>query len=115
MTEWTERMRREYADVEILPLDAIRGLPKPGEFTGGIYFLWLAGELQYIGKSRDLGNRLNVHEYHRTIPFDDHTALVIDQGRIVNDQLGSQLKRLERAYIAHYEPPYNDLYGNVGT
>lgn len=110
-------MRREYADVEILPLEALRALPKCGELTGGIYFLWLEGDLKYIGKSRDLDNRLSFHERNPTIPFDEHTALVIDRGQLIEDPIGlsAQLKRLERAYIAHYEPPYNHLYANVGT
>jgi len=118
VTEWTERMRRELADVEILPLEAIKTLPQCGEMAGGIYFLWLKGELQYIGRSRDIGYRLRLHPYAKVpISFDEHTALMIQQGRLIEniDQLNRELQRLERAYIAHYEPPHNDLYANVGT
>lgn len=124
---WSEKMRRELADVEILPIDKLRTLPECGDYDAGIYFLWLKDELQYIGKSNQICYRLQLQEqanfYGHTrkhkmkqIPFDRHTCIALETGRIHEDELLPQkLQRLERAYIAHYEPPYNYLGQNPGT
>lgn len=123
MSEWTERMRRELADIDLLPLEKVRALPECGDYDGGIYFPWLGDQLQYIGKSQQICYRLllqeqgNIHGGIKRIPFDRHTCLVVHSGRIIENprDLDATLKRLERAYIAHYEPPYNCLDENPGT
>lgn len=125
---WVELMKRQYSDVEIFPLDVIRILPACDDFDAGVYFLWKDHELQYIGKSRQICYRLQLQEqanvYGHTrkhamkmIPFDYHTCIVVESGRIRGDMeaLERKLQRLERAYIAHYQPPFNYLGQNPGT
>lgn len=115
MSEWTERTRRELADVELLPLEELRALPECGEFDGGIYFLWLGDKLQYVGKSQHIANRLVGHDRKGRFQFDRHTCIALDGGRFVSRDLGAKMQRLERAYIARYEPPFNCLDRNPGT
>lgn len=129
MTEWTEKMRRESVGVDILPLDALRKLPKATEFDSGIYFLWLDDELRYIGKSEQIKHRLalqlqtnrfhNVRSSYRTrpIPFDRHTCLVLHNDQFIDNrpELERTLQRFERAYISHFEPPDNDLHASPNT
>lgn len=115
--------KREIADVPILALDELRRLPQSNSLDGGIYFLWSKDQLQYIGKSRQICNRIDQHEWARdyprrrpkTIPFDRHTCIALDSGRLVSKHLDEQLKRLERAYIARYQPPFNCPHENPGT
>jgi len=113
MTTWTDKMKRELADVQILPLEQLRALPAEfGDYDGGIYFLWLGEELQYIGKSRQLCNRLNYHK----VKFDRCTLLLIVSDERIHDfSKDPEMQRLERAYIAHYQPPHNCLHQNPGT
>lgn len=108
-------MRRELKHIQVLTLDDLRKLPPCGEFDAGIYFLWLRDELQYIGKSGHIWNRIIAHERKRRIRFDRHTVVVVETGPICSEDLREKLIPLERAYIAHYEPPCNCLYENVGT
>lgn len=123
MTDWTDRLKRELADVPILTLDKLRSLPESGSLDGGIYFLWSEDQLQYVGKSRQICNRIAQHEWARmyprrrskAIPFGRHTCIVVESGWLISDGLGEKLSRLERAYIAHYEPPFNHLHQNPGT
>jgi hypothetical protein len=121
-------MKRQYADVEIFPIDVLRILPACDDFDAGVYFLWKDDELQYIGKSRQICYRLQLQEqanaygkwrthHMKTIPFDRHTCIVVESGRIIGDihALERKLQRLERAYIAHFQPPFNYLGQNPGT
>lgn len=121
-------MKRENAHVPVLSLDKLRSLPEAEEFEGGIYFLWLKDQLQYVGKSWHIGERMNHHNWaavyghHRSnktnmIPHDRHTCIVLDRGRIKDrtGPAGPLMKSYERAYIAHYTPPYNYIGGNSGT
>lgn len=129
MTEWTERMRRESVGIEILPLESLRALPEGGDFDSGVYFLWLGDELRYVGKSENVRNRfaqqLQTNRFHglrgsyrlRPIPCDRHTCLVLHSDQIIENrpQLERTLQEYERAYIAHYEPPDNDLHASPNT
>lgn len=126
METWVEKMKRLYADVAILPLVELRKLPECSDFDAGIYFLWLKDELQYIGKSTQICYRLQLQQqcniYGATrahkmkqVPFDRHTCIVVESQRIRSEGLEDKLKPLERAYIAHYQPPFNFLGQNPGT
>jgi hypothetical protein len=127
MTRWTERIKAESSDIPILSLEDLKELPSVStDEDSGIYFLWLNGELQYIGKSRqisyrielqiDVNERLRERAYKmQIIPFDKYTCLILHSGRIAPAGLDEKLKRYECAYIAHCEPPMNTLEQNPGT
>jgi hypothetical protein len=87
--------------IEILALDRLRLLPRCGRSDAGIYFLWRDDELLYIGRSKNIHNRLLRHP-KGAIPYTHHTCLVIDY-----DSLGWQHSPIEAAYISHYSPPFN--------
>jgi hypothetical protein len=118
---WVDKMKRLYAHIPILPLEDLRALPEAGDFDAGVYFLWLRDDLQYIGKSRQICYRLQLQEQSnlyggiKRIPFDRHTCIVVEGGRVRSDDLDDRLKPLERAYIAHYQPPFNFIGENPGT
>lgn len=120
-------MRRECAHVPVLSLEELKALPEAEEYDAGIYFLWLNDELQYIGKSDHICERLALQDYAnkfaklraskwpKPIPYDRHTALVLDRGMYRKDGLKDQLRDYERAYIANYTPPMNHIGQNPGT
>jgi hypothetical protein len=126
---WAEKMKAKYSDIKIIPLDELLKLPgNAGDFHSGIYFLWLKGKLQYIGKSRQICNRMNHHVWAaqyghsrssrtKIIPFDRYTYLQLGNDERVFDSrvLDPMLQRYERAYIAHYLPPFNFDGANPGT
>lgn len=123
---WVEKMKRLYAHVPILPLEELRRLPECGDMDAGIYFLWLKDELQYIGKSTQICYRLQLQEQANTygatrahkmkqIPFDRHTCIVVESSPVRSADLDERLKPLERAYIAHFQPPLNYIGQNPGT
>jgi hypothetical protein len=124
--DWAAQMRAEYAHIPILSMDELRALPEPDEHDAGIYFLWKADELQYIGKSTQISHRLYLQDQAnryghlranpmKRIPYDRATALVLDTGRIRRDGLADDLRAYERAYIATYQPPLNHIGQNPGT
>jgi len=126
VTAWTEQTRAELSHVEIMPLERLQQLPEAGEFDGGIYFLWLGDQLQYVGKSNQISIRLNHHHYaykfgrlrtsrSKRIPFDRHTSIVLFDETNKSNKLEWLMRDTERAYIAHYEPPFNSLEQNPGT
>lgn len=55
---WAEKQRRRLAHIPILPLEELRKLPQAVDFDAGIYFLWTGDELVYVGKSRNIPDRL---------------------------------------------------------
>lgn len=65
----------------------------------GIYFLLLGGALQYIGMSNCVSGRIDRHRYACEIPFSDSRCL------IVHDKSWREI--FERAYIEHWQPPFN--------
>jgi excinuclease UvrABC nuclease subunit len=87
--------------IEILPIEQLRALPECGRNDAGVYFLWRDDELLYIGRSKNIHNRLLRHP-RGVIPFTRHTVLSIDY-----ETLGWRIGLDEAAYIAHYSPPYN--------
>jgi hypothetical protein len=111
--------KRIYRHIPIMSLAELRTLPEPQEFDSGVYFLWEGEQLQYIGKSRDILGRSYYQtlvnrnfEYHvsttaKRIPFDRITCWVIERGPIACPCLAGNLEAYERAYLAHYETPYN--------
>lgn len=121
METWVEKMARVYAHIPILSLDKLRKLPECDDFDAGVYFLWLKDDLQYIGKSTQICYRLQLQEQGnryggiKHIPFDRHTCIVVESGRLRSPGLDDKLQPLERAYIAHYQPPFNFLGQNPGT
>jgi excinuclease UvrABC nuclease subunit len=100
----------------------MNGTGKPGPYDAGIYFLWRKGDLVYVGKSRQVQERIaqlsrdatyaRLVDTPRPRPFDCYTCLVVDEPM---EKLGPILKDLERAYIAHHGPLYNHLDQNGGT
>jgi hypothetical protein len=126
MKSWAEQAREEFAHIPILPLDALAKLPEAEEFDSGIYFLWQGPTLIYIGKSRNIPDRLvrliQTNRFHtlrnsrcKPVPHDRYTALVLEKGMFCSDGLDKMLWEHERAYIAHYLPPYNHPDHNGGT
>jgi hypothetical protein len=112
-------MRKVYAHIPILPIEELRKLPEPQEFEAGLYFLWEAGELVYIGKAKDLKFRtgrqwqiLHMHEstggQEAPRPFDTCTVLVTERGELSRGW-DIRLMEMERAYLGHYEPKYNSM------
>jgi hypothetical protein len=121
--KWVDRVKAECAHIPLLPLDELRALPEAKEFDSGVYFLWNAGELQYIGKSIQVMTRICNHSfstrrggtdttYHSRVPFDRHTCLVLENGRYRVPGVEKRLTEHEQAYIAHYLPPHN-LIGDM--
>ena len=129
MKRYIDKLRRESEGVEILPLESLRALPEAQDFESGLYFLWAGDELRYIGKSEDLkgriqrrvqDNRINGLQktfINRPIGFDRYTCLVLHSDPIIEDRgrFVGGLMRYERAYIAHYQPPDNELYATPNT
>jgi hypothetical protein len=106
---------------EVLPMEGIKALPDDQD-TRGVYFLWDGDELQYIGQSMQIGNRINDHEraYNygmfrsrptKQIKFDKVTCLILDRRPFASrndiDRLRNRLLIVERAYIERYKPPFN--------
>ncbi len=124
--KWAKRTREQFSDVEILPLEKLMVLPEAEEFDAGVYFLWLGSELVYIGKSRNIPDRVlrqqQVNRYWplrnsrcKVIEHDRHTALVLEKGQFASLGLDALLWKHERAYIAHYLPPFNNPDSNGGA
>lgn len=122
MSTWAEDTRAKLAHIKVLSIDELRGLPEAQPFQGGIYFLWQALRLIYVGKSHHVLERLNrlvrdrtydrLQQNQRGIPFDSYTCLAIDgEGPV----LRVRLQDLERVYIATYEPEWNYTDQNGGT
>jgi hypothetical protein len=123
---WVDHMKRENAAVEVLPLEKLLELPETAN-AAGIYFLWLKGQIQYVGKSMEIGNRLNSHHWaaayawcspgskRKVIPHDKTSCIVVATGWHYPRELNDRLRPLERAYIAQYQPPFNFLGQNPGT
>ena len=87
---------------ELLSLEQLRALPEKGD--GGLYFLWDQDDgLIYIGKSKNLANRLRPGQ--RKIAYCRHTCLAIDYRT-----MGWIYGPLEAKYIAKYSPHYNVMH-----
>lgn len=121
MTELADRLAHTWAHIEIKPIEELRALPEAEQYDSGIYFLWgghEGTELLYIGKSRTILDRIQrltqarragalYASTHKAVPFDRHTALVLEKGMFAAPDLDTKLRLHERAYINAYEPPYN--------
>lgn len=104
----------------VLSLDELRQLPEAEEYDGGVYFLWLNDELQYIGKSSHVQERLAKQGYVNRyapfqngksqipIPFDRHTCIVLEKGFVKQPGTPKLLQDYERLYIGTYPTPYNN-------
>lgn len=125
MNDWVAKTRAQYAHIPILSIAELSALPGPAEYDSGIYFLWAGDALIYIGKSRNLCNRLyhllSVNRYApfqagrvKPIPFERITCLALETGIECSRNLDFNLQSYERAYIAAYEPPYNEDYVRNG-
>lgn len=113
------RWATECAHIPVLSIDEIQKLPEPQEYDAGIYFLWKEGGLTYIGKSKHICERLyhqalmnqNIRFYvgkrAKAVPFDKVTALVLETGQFCSPRLDGLLMQHERAYIAAYQPAFN--------
>lgn len=103
----------------VLSMDELRALPAAEEYDAGVYFLWLNDELQYIGKSHHILERLDwqftVNRYHPLhtgrqphIPFDRHTCIVLEKGFERQPRTVGLLQDYERLYIGSYPTPHNN-------
>lgn len=97
---------------DLMPLDAIRNLPREAPREAGLYFLWRGPQLLYIGYSADLGRRMDTHRRvrigmctGRKYPYTHYTCL---------ERSISGLEALEYRYIQAYQPPFNDKTENTG-
>lgn len=112
---------REATEFEVLSIDAIKELPDDQD-SRGVYFLWHDDQLQYVGQSMQIGNRVVDHEraYNygifrsrptKQIKFNKVTSLVIDRRPFASaddrERLRNRMLIIERAYIERYRPPFN--------
>jgi len=65
--------------------------------VGGVYFLIYEDEIIYIGKTKNIYERI----YHHKIQFDFFTIIKCEE---------LNLNELERQYIMKFEPKYNKHY-----
>lgn len=105
---WIDQIRDASAHIETIPLDQMRALPSVIASNSGIYFFWLAGELKYIGKSRNLKKRMRDHRRDKRIKHDLCTILELAPADDV-------LRDHERAYIVRYPTPFNSREYSAGT
>jgi hypothetical protein len=98
--------------LEIFPIELLRMLPACDDYDGGVYFLWKGDELLYIGKSKQICYRLQLHDAARKIPYEYHTCIAVNRGRMIPDRFDLVLDPIEQAYIRHYRPPFNHLHVN---
>ena len=88
--DWVKTTLERLGHIKVLSLDDIRALPVCGPYEAGIYFLWLKDELQYVGKSKQVSERIAqqgralrhnaLTAGRRGIPHDRHTCLPVDEG-----------------------------------
>jgi len=64
----------------------------------GVYFLYLKGELRYIGSSKNIHFRIYQHT--------DNSKFEWDEFKYVKCNV-SKMRELERRFIDHFDPPYN--------
>lgn len=122
LNQWVERAKVKYAHIPILSIEEMLVLPEPQEFDAGVYFCWLKGGLTYIGKSKHICERLyiqdcmnkNGHNYSgiraKPVEWDRVTCIVLETGFECSPRLPGLLTQYERAYIAAYQPFYNQDY-----
>jgi hypothetical protein len=87
-------------------ISELRGLRKPCKPCSGIYFLFLHDILVYVGQAVNVYTRIGVHLSYPEKIFDSWVFLPASK---------DELNVLERAYIAHYAPPYNISEGGKGA
>jgi len=115
---YPDNIKHTYAHIKILTLEELRVLPECQDYDCGIYFLWGGPELLYIGKSRNVPDRIQrltqakrcspfYQASHKAVPFDRHTVLVLANSPIRDEKMELPLQLHERAYIDAYRPPYN--------
>lgn len=104
--------------MDILSLQELKALPPSQDFDAGVYFLWKNDELQYIGQSSQIAERMVLQEWAnfygsrrahkmKQIPFDRHTCIVLENGMIRSEGIRKRLLALEKTYIQTYRPPFN--------
>lgn len=83
--------------------DVLQNIPGITEhnfkLTKGIYFLFLKGELVYVGRSLNVYARIQQHVDERIKEFDHSFIQLVGSG--------ISLSKLERQYIIAYSPKYN--------
>jgi|SRR5579859_1780805 len=115
---YPDNIKHTYAHIKILTLEELRALPECKDYDRGIYFLWRGPELLYIGKSRNVPDRIQrltqakrcspfYQASHKAVPFDRHTVLVLSNSPIRDETIELPLQLHERAYIDAYRAPYN--------
>lgn len=95
-------LKQECADwLRTLDIPQLLALPerlsKPG-----VYFLLLAGELQYVGISTHMRDRITSHKSKNQIAFDSSRCLEVE--------LSNRRELLEFEYIDRYQPPMNKAH-----
>ena len=64
----------------------------------GVYQLLFAGEIQYIGRARNVARRVGEHRWERRIRFDESLFVEVPE---------KDLLPVERALIRQHTPPFN--------
>lgn len=98
-------IEREQARLRVLPLDQLRGLRMASRLgarraaarVSGLYFLWRGPRLVYVGRSVNIGYRMEDHATNKA--FTHATWMRVRQANQVD---------LERAMIRHYRPELNE-------
>lgn len=81
-------------------------LPRISRQLSGIYFLWLNGDLQYIGLSRNLLQRISTHihwSFH--LPGMDLNYKRFDEFSYL--EISDNLEKIEAELIERFRPPLN--------
>lgn len=83
--------------LEIAAIDA-HALPKhrPSDALTGVYFLFDGDDIVYVGKSKDILNRIPTHK--ATKKYDSHSFILCEE---------ELLNVYERVLINKYKPIYN--------
>lgn len=85
-----------------MTLEDIRALPEPSA-APGVYFLWCAADLVYIGRSNCATRRIKQHRWAKRMQFDTVTFQECKPGR----HLRQELEAIELTYINLYRPKFN--------
>ena len=106
----------EWPEIRILPPAELLALRDPLTDTDadrhGVYFLWLAGRLVYVGQSGHVGDRVWQHQLNRENSKDCTTSKVWGRAMEFDCQRWLPVPwpyhlAVEAAYIARYQPQEN--------
>lgn len=87
----------EMSDAGSVTIPDVSSLTKSPLVMCGVYFLYLGGEVVYVGRSNSVLERISTH-IRRGVKFDSYSVTPAD---------GAEQERLEQIMIAKYTPILN--------